>query len=114
MHAFVIACGSRLASLFLLTAFLSASVRLGARVRRIANALTRAPLLDLMVSVFTWIPWLALGISLGWRGLLGSVLGEMLTLFAWVFVHELTHRRAARGPRIVRFLNRLIGRWRNH
>ena len=35
-------------------------------------------------------------------------------LFAWVFLHELTHREAARGPRIVKFLNREIGRWRNH
>src|SRR4051794_5610821 len=104
MHAFLIAAGSTFAGLFLLVSFLSASSGLGSLARRFASAFTRAPLLDLMVSIFTWIPWLALGIPFGWRGILGSILGEMLTLFAWVFVHELTHREAARGPRIVKFL----------
>jgi len=46
--------------------------------------------------------------------LLGSIVGEMATLFCWVFVHELSHREAARGPRIVKFINREVGRWRNH
>jgi hypothetical protein len=114
MHHLLIAAGSTFAGLFLLTVILSASGRLGAAVRRMANAFTRAPLLDLMVSGFTWIPWLAFGIAFGWRGLVGSIVGELATLFAWVFVHELTHREAARGPRIVKFINREVGRWRNH
>ena len=29
-------------------------------------------------------------------------------------LHELAHRDAARGPRIVKFINRVVGRWRNH
>jgi hypothetical protein len=114
MHHLLIAAGSTFAGLFLLTVLLSASGRLGAAVRQIANAFTRAPLLDLMISVFTWIPWLTFSIAFGWRGLLGSIVGELATLFAWVLVHELTHREAARGPRIVKFLNREVGRWRNH
>src|SRR3954454_813385 len=114
MHALLLAAGSTFAALFLLTVFLSASSRLGSLARSVANAFTRAPFLDLLVSLFTWIPWLAFGIALGWRGVLGSIVGEMLTLFAWVLVHELTHREAARGPRIVKFLNREVGRWRNH
>jgi hypothetical protein len=114
MHAFLIAAGSTFGGLLLLTVLLSASGRLGAPVRRIASAFTRAPLLDLMVSTFTWIPWLAFGIALGWRGLIGAIVGEIATLFAWVLVHELAHREAARGPRIVKFINREVGRWRNH
>jgi hypothetical protein len=114
MYHLLIAAGSTFAGLFLLAILLTASNRLGAPARRIANAFTRTPFLDLMVSAFTWIPWLAFGIAFGWRGLLGAVLGEIATLLAWVLVHEITHREAARGPRIVKFLNREVGRWRNH
>ncbi|HMO25195.1 MAG TPA: hypothetical protein PKB10_02920 [Tepidisphaeraceae bacterium] len=31
-----------------------------------------------------------------------------------IVIHELMYREAARGPRIVKFLNRTVGRWRNH
>jgi hypothetical protein len=38
----------------------------------------------------------------------------VIGLFIWIFYHEMTHPRAVQGPRIVKFINRSIGRWRNH
>jgi hypothetical protein len=114
MQTFLISAGSVFAALLALTTFLSLSGRLGSVARRIAATFTRTPGLDIMVSLFTWVPWVVMGVSFGWRGLLGAIAGQVLALLAWVFLHELAHRDAARGPRIVKFINREIGRWRNH
>jgi hypothetical protein len=88
--------------------------RLGHVGRTVTAACTRAPLLDLVLGVFTWIPWLAGAIILGWRGFIGALLGELLAYYFWVLSHELIHRDAVRGPRIVKYINRTVGRWRNH
>jgi hypothetical protein len=88
--------------------------RFGEGGAAVTNAAIKAPYLDLVVGLFTWIPWLAFGIAFGWRGLLGAVAGEVIALYVWSFLHELAHRKAAAGPRIVKVLNRLVGRWQNH
>jgi hypothetical protein len=114
MRIFLVSAGSVFATLLALTILLSLSGRLGNVARRLAATFTRTPGLDVMVSLFTWVPWVVMGVSFGWRGLLGAITGQVLALFAWVFLHELAHREAVRGPRIVKFINREIGRWRNH
>jgi hypothetical protein len=114
MQTFLISAGAVFISLTLVATLLSVSGRLGTLARRVAASFTRTPGLDVMVSLFTWLPWVVTCVTLGWRGLLGSICGQILALFAWVFVHELTHREATRGPRIVKFINREVGRWRNH
>ena len=82
--------------------------------RHIANALSQAPLLDIVVSLLTWIPW-AVGIAVGgWFGFAGAMTGQTIVLTSWVILHEATHRRASRGPRIVKVLNRTVGRAPNH
>lgn len=82
--------------------------------RHIANALSQAPLLDIVVSLLTWIPWAA-GIAVGgWFGFAGAIAGQTTVLTSWVILHEATHRRASRGPRIVKVLNRTVGRAPNH
>ena len=43
-----------------------------------------------------------------------QVAGQVAGMLIWEQMHELAHRDAARGPRIVKVLNRLFGRWRNH
>lgn len=88
--------------------------RLGAFGTRLGAWLCRAPGLDLVVSLFTWIPPTALGIVYGWRGVVGSILGQVLGLLVWVVAHELVNRKYAHGPRIVTFLNRTVGRLNNH
>ncbi len=105
-------------SAFFIVAGLSATLsllhRAGSVGGRIAATCCRAPVLDIVVSIFTWIPWVLAGFAFGWQGILGALAGQILGLFAWVYGHELAHRDATRGPRIVKFLNRVVGRGRNH
>src|SRR5437899_12944198 len=65
--------------------------RLGAAGTRIGAWLCRAPGLDLVVSLFMWIPPTVLGIVLGWRGVGGSIVGQVLGMLVWLFAHELAH-----------------------
>src|SRR6266850_3388408 len=88
--------------------------RLGAAGTRIGAWLCRAPGLDLVVSVFTWVPPTVLGILFGWRGVVGAIIGQVLGMLVWMFAHELANRKYVSGPRIVTFLNRTVGRLNNH
>jgi hypothetical protein len=112
-HALVFAASVAVA-LTALAVSLSLLGRLGGAGRAVGGALVRTPGLDVVVSLFTWVPWVVGGTALGWRGVLAALAGQVVALFAWVFLHELAHRDAARGPRIVKFINRTVGRWRNH
>jgi hypothetical protein len=93
---------------------LSLLPRLGRAGRGIIDHLSRAYWLDLVVALLTWVPWLVAGILGGWAAVAGAVLGQVLALFIWGWLHEWVYREAARGPRIVKTLNRLVGRWQNH
>jgi hypothetical protein len=88
--------------------------RLGKTGAAMSAACTRAPLLDGIVAALTWVPWLAAGLAAGWVGVAGSLLGQAEALLLWTAIHELTHRQAVRGPRIVKVINRVVGRWRNY
>ena len=76
--------------------------------------LCRTPGLDLVISLVTWLPPTVLGILYGWRGVVGSIIGQVLGMLVWVFAHELANRQYVNGPRIVTFLNRTVGRLNNH
>src|SRR3989442_10678188 len=88
--------------------------RLGAAGTRIAAWLCRAPGLDLVVSLFTWIPPAVLGIVFGWRGVAGAIIGEGLGMLVWMVAHGLANPRYVRAPRILTVLNRTDGRSNNH
>jgi hypothetical protein len=88
--------------------------RLGDGARAIVDQLIKAPLLDVMLGLFSWIPWVVFGLAFGGRGVLGSIIGEVIALFIWITGHEYVHREAVAGPRIVKALNRSVGRWQNH
>ncbi len=75
---------------------------------------TRAPGLDLIVASMTWIPWVIAVWRFGWIGLPAAILGQMFALAVWCWIHEAMHPEARRGPRIVKFINRTVGRWQNH
>ncbi|MFP4143936.1 MAG: Fe-S cluster assembly sulfur transfer protein SufU [Phycisphaeraceae bacterium] len=83
--------------------------RFGSRGRRAADALARAPLLDVVWAAATVLPWLVAGLVAGWPALFGAILGQVVAVYLWIAGHELVHYRAARGPRIVRFHHRLVG-----
>jgi len=110
-----------LGSLLALTVVLHLLPKLGRGGRAVANMLCRAPALDVTVSIMTWVPgcvgagvagWY-LGVS-PWLGVLSAVVGQLVALSIWVVAHEWANREAAAGPRIVKALNRTVGRWRNH
>ncbi len=88
--------------------------RAGPVGREVAAACCRAPLLDLVVGVFTWAPWVVAYLAVGKRGVPAAVIGEVVALFVWIFGHEMIYREAVAGPRIVKVLNRTVGRWQNH
>ncbi len=97
-----------------LAAILTLLPSLGRPGRAVADALSRAPLLDAAMSLLTWVPWVVGAVVWGWLGLAGALAGQVLAYFVWVTAHELAWREETRGPRIVKFVNRAIGRWRNH
>jgi hypothetical protein len=98
----------------IITALLHALPKLGRPGRLIARWCTQAPGLDIVVAGLTWAPWVIAAILAGWPALVGVLIGQVAGLLGWVLVHEAIHREAARGPRIVKSLNRAVGPWRNH
>jgi hypothetical protein len=88
--------------------------RLGAAGTKLSARLCRAPGLDLVVSLITWLPPTVLGIVFGWRGVVGAIIGQVLGMLVWMFGHELANRTQMNGPRIATFLNRTVGRLNNH
>ena len=80
----------------------------------IFESFRKAPLLDVWVAALTWWPWVVGALCGGWGALLGTIVGQAAALVLWCWIHELANLQAARGPRIVKFWNRLIGRPRNH
>src|SRR5262249_26707312 len=97
-----------------LAGLLHALPRLGGPGRAVSRRLCRSLGLDLVVSLLTWVPWTAWSIAWGWRGLVGSLAGQVAGLLTWIIVHEWANRSALKGPRIVDFLNRTVGRVNNH
>lgn len=88
--------------------------RLGNGGRRISDVCCKAPLLDAVVACLTWVPWVACAIAFHFGGFLGSIIGEAIVLTLFCYIHEAMHPAAKAGPRIVKFINRTVGRWQNH
>src|SRR3989449_4609683 len=88
--------------------------RLGVAGTRISAWLCRAPGLDLVVSLFTWVPPTVLGILYGWRGVAGAIFGQGLGVLVWMFAHQMAHRQYVKGPRIVTLLHPTLRPVHNH
>ncbi|MCB9840750.1 MAG: hypothetical protein H6809_03755 [Phycisphaeraceae bacterium] len=119
--------GSTLVSLLVGAGVLHLLGRLGSAGRAASEWCCRGIGLDLVITWFTALPMVggiatgssALGASLGhWLGalvgLVAAVVGQIAAVCVWTVLHELAHRDAVKGPRIVKVLNRTVGRWRNH
>lgn len=74
--------------------------------------LFRAPLLDLVVGLYTWIPWIVTFYLCSWHGLLGCFLGQMTMLSSFCNIHTMLNNY--KGPTIKHTLNQIIGPARNH
>lgn len=114
LWTFLLIAGGTIASLLLVAGLLHLIPRLGSAGRRLSDALCRAPGLDGVVMFFTVFPIILGPILGGWAGLAGAIAGQVATVLIWTQLHELAHRDVVRGPRIVKSLNRIVGRWRNH
>jgi len=114
LERLMIVAGVTLAALLAGAGLLHLIPRLGRAGRRFSEALCRAPGLDLLVSYFVVLPLIAGPIAARWAGLAGAALGQVAAVLIWIALHEWANRDAVRGPRIVKVLNRLIGRWRNY
>ena len=79
MHAFLVSAASVVRLILCVVVLLSTSRRMGA-------ACARLPGLDVIVSLLTWVPWAAMSISFGWRGLFGALCGQLLSVFTWIYV----------------------------
>ena len=101
-------------SVLALAILLSILPRLGRMGQTVSESLTRPPLLDIVLALLTAVPWVVGIARARWIGLAGAILGQMAAMYAWIFFHELLHVRSMRGPRIVHFTNRIVGRGSNH
>jgi len=77
-----------------------------------SDALLRAPILDLIVSLFTWIPWIATFCLYGLPGLLGCFIGQIVMLSSFCNIHTMLHKY--KGPTLKNTLNQIVGPTRNH
>ena len=111
LHHAIIALPIAAAIIYGLAVFLSFGSKLNPAL---FDSFRKAPRLDVWVALLTWVPWVVGAICGGWGGLVGTVIGQAIALLLWCWTHEAAHPQAARGPRIVKFWNRTIGRPRNH
>lgn len=114
MNIFLTILGTTVGGILVGAAVLAIVPRLGKGGKALGEALCRAPWLDIPMTYFTALPLILGPVFGGWIGLGAAVLGQFLAAILWCWAHELLHRKAIQGPRIVTTLNRIIGRWRNH
>ncbi len=114
MQQFLLLCGWMLLAMLVGAGVLHLIPKLGAPGKRLAATLCRAPGLDVVITYFTAAPMIVGPLLGGWRGLGAAVLAQVLTVMIWTVLHELAHRKALKGPRIVSSINKAVGRWRNH
>lgn len=77
----------------------------------ISERITRAPLLDLYIALFTWAPWVAGGWLRGWTGIAASVLAQLAFLHVFCLVHRAI--RGRKGRTLTDAQARLLGPLRN-
>ena len=114
MHTFLWVFLAILSGETILLLFLHLMPRLGGFGKDMTAILTQAPGLDVVVSLFLWIPWVIGGIVDGWLGLIAAIAAQFLVMQSWIFFFDLSHRKTASGSRIHGFLNQKFGWWRNN
>lgn len=101
---------------FLHTAYILGGLFVAAIVCRLAFAISekvvRAPFLDLIISLFTWIPWVTGFLLNGWIGALSALFAQFLGIYVFCFLD-----RAIRGKpadTLTEAQGRVLGPIRNH
>lgn len=78
----------------------------------VSEKIARAPLLDIFISLFTWIPWVSGFLLGGWCGVLASLVAQYLALHAFGIIDRAV--RGKNGPTLTAAQNKLLGPVRNH
>ncbi len=110
LFVFVVTLGALLAGAVVLHAI----PKLGPLGRRVSSSLCVAPWLDLPITYFTIAPLVFGPVWAAWGGFGAAVGAQVVAVVLWGWAHEAAHMESWRGPRIVKTLNRIHGRWRNH
>ena len=113
MTHFLCIGGTILGSLLFVAGLLHLIPRLGNFGKSLSAWLCAAPGLDIVVGYFTAVPLIVGPILGGWIGLAAAVCAQVLAVMVWTFFHGLLHPKARKGPRIIKFLNKLVGTWQN-
>lgn len=100
-----------LTSAYILTGLFAAAI-----ISRVAYAISekiaQAPFLDLIISLFTWIPWVAGAWMAGWKGVLAAFFAQFLAIQIFSFGDRLI--RGRKGDTLTAAQGRLLGPIRNH
>ena len=70
-----------------------------------------APVLDLFISLFTWVPWVAGFLIGGWLGLFGAAVAQIVALHAFCVVHRAL--RGRKGRTLTEAQGKVLGPIRN-
>jgi hypothetical protein len=88
--------------------------RLGSLGKNLVETATKAPLLDLILSVMLWVPWLASALVAGWLGAIAALGAQITVMQLWCWIHESSHQQPSDRACIARFHNQRIGWLRNN
>ena len=75
------------------------------------DKIAEAPLLDIFVSLFTWVPWVSGACLMGWKGVAAAVVGQVIFLHAFCLVHRTL--RGRKGRTLTDAQGRVLGPFRN-
>lgn len=114
MSALLASAVSVFAGVSFLALLLTRLGKLGIPGKQMMAYFSQAPGLDVILSVLIWIPWLVTGLMGGIWGIVGAILGQVLAVQTWMFLHETLHRQVRPDPGIQSYLNQRYGWWRNH
>ncbi|MFG0252678.1 MAG: hypothetical protein ACF8NJ_07400, partial [Phycisphaerales bacterium JB038] len=96
-----------------LVVLLGLLAKLGRPGKTLGRLVTRAPMLDFVFALISWVPWVVCGLLFGWVGLAGAIVAQICVIQVWIFGHEFLHPKATRGVRIARYLDHKVG-WLNN
>jgi hypothetical protein len=77
----------------------------------VTDKIAQAPVLDFFISLFTWIPWVAGWMRMGWLGVVAAVVAQVLFLHAFCLVHRAL--RGRKGRTLTDAQGRVLGPVRN-
>lgn len=79
----------------------------------VAPRITHAPWLDVLVSIFTWVPWVAGAWLGGWCGVLSALVAQFVFLHAFCAFDGWLRGGRGRGRTLAGAHAKMLGWWRN-